>query len=170
MIRGVLLAGQLNALLIAYLLIAFFGIFAYVFVFVQYLIYGLMILAVGISVGIVSGYLNEKRELRSIEKKGEYKVSRATAMMILVVLVGIIVAYGFVQLILPLSFWSNLSRAQLDSVSIFFYLIPPSMIATRIQMIKAWQRKNQRVILNDSGFFSTRVYAAAAPMIQPVAQ
>jgi hypothetical protein len=50
-----------------------------------------------------------------------------------------------------------------NSFLVYLALIGLALFETEIYLIRKWQRKNQREVLNDSSFFTYRVYALPPP-------
>jgi hypothetical protein len=128
---------------IAFLLWAF-ACFIYLGIFG----FNILLCGLGVVFGFVFGVLGAQKQISSLEKNGEFKVTRKIgALMLLTIIIAISVAiylifsYGLMVGIPMLSF-------------IYPYLL--AFYAARIILYLSWERKHRRLIFSDW----TRVYVA----------
>jgi len=113
-------------------------------------IFGFNILLCGLGVifGLVLGISVALKQISSLEKNGEFKVTLKTgALMLLTIIIAIPIA-----IYLIFSYGLGVGIPMLS----FLYPYLSAFYAARIILYLNWERKNQKIILSDL----TRVYAA----------
>jgi len=139
-------------------------VFLNLFVFFVYPLYASLALIIGLSIGLGCGFTQEKRQLKSLEEKGEIKVTPARGLATLVLtVVAAIAALVLPVLLIPSSFYRNYETWRLVGGFGFTFLAPiaPTMLATRISIIKKWQQQNRSEVFVEQGMISYRIYRLA---------
>jgi hypothetical protein len=114
-------------------------------------IFGFNILLCGLGVvfGLVLGILVALKQISSLEKNGEFKVTlKIGALMLLTIIIA-----------MPIAIYSIFSYGLRVGILMLSFIYPylPAFYAARIILYLNWERKNQKLILSDW----TRVYVAS---------
>ena len=105
--------------------------------------------------------------LKIIEEKGEYgSLSYTRGLAVLLAIVGaLLVVPSIISIVIMSNIWYYAPVATqitqvLQLAFIFLLAALPTSFAARTYTVKEWEKKNQKQILNDSGFITMRVFAA----------
>jgi len=161
-IRGTPIVYQFRAILALLILFACVMIFLNMFIFFTASFYAGLALALGVVSGVLTNYFIVKRQLRIIERNGEYRPTIATLLGIIGVTIVLIAVFmliwesNFGDYFLYTASPLEIRQATaLLLIFINFYL--PTSIGTEVYIIQKWQLRNQREILRDSSFLG-RIY------------
>jgi hypothetical protein len=156
-IKGESLTYRLRGFSVVYAVIGALWIWTSTTLVSIFIIYGILIFALGIIAGIASGYYFEKRELKIIKEKGETKLATGTTLLVLLILIGI---FALSWMFWPqLGLFATQTKTIAAALQVFVGPALPAFGETQIYVIKKWQSLNQSEVLTDTGFFSGRIYA-----------
>jgi hypothetical protein len=124
--------------------------------------YAILLLVVGGFLGGAFGYSKEKKILKSITEKGEYRyrfgAAASSCQDAVVAIFIVIISFAIVILLIPL-----VPPDALRVALLFMLPFAPISSATQIRMIWKWQRKNQKKIIDGK----KRIYAVLSSQWPP---
>jgi hypothetical protein len=108
-------------------------------------------LAIGIVTGLIISIVFTKRQLKSIDEKGEYKFLISPAFLLIAFLIMLVILAYFTK--------GYMSSPLVGFFALFFYPQVPASNITSVFLYKQWERKNNRKLLADADLSTIKIYA-----------
>jgi hypothetical protein len=105
----------------------------------------------GGAVGLVESCLLAQREIRAIEKKGEFVATWRYYLIVIFVLVIVIAAYILLVINIPALLPQSLSLVDIVLLSSY---------SSYVFILRRWERKHKKEIWIDGGWLLRRIYAS----------